>query len=119
MKNIINGLMALCLVTLVGCAGGGSPAVGAWDIAMNTPIGDLEVVLTINEDGTGTMSSDALGEAALSGIVFDGNAVNFAADIDAQGQTLTMEFSGSVEGDVLEGEFGTDFGALSVSGNRQ
>jgi hypothetical protein len=51
--------------------------------------------------------------------MFDGNAITFDAAIDAQGQSLVLEFSGTVDGDSLEGEFGSDFGAFGVSGSRQ
>lgn len=120
MKKILSSLLVVSFVTLVGCAaGGGNPAVGVWDIEMNTPVGAMPATLTINADGTGGMSADGLGEAPIEGIMVDGNALTFAAEVDAQGQTLTLDFSGTVEGDALNGEFGSDFGAFGVSGTRQ
>lgn len=119
MKKVISGLLVVSLALLVGCAAGTNPAVGAWDIQMNTPLGDMPAVLTINEDGSGSMSADGLGSAPLSGIMVDGNAVNFAAEVDAQGQTLVLDFSGTIDGDSLSGEFGSDFGAFGVTGTRQ
>lgn len=119
MKKLVNGLLVVTLALLVGCAGGTNPAVGAWNIEMTTPLGAMPAVLTINEDGTGAMSVDALGEVALAGIAVDGNAVTFSAEVDAQGQTLVLEFSGTVTGDALAGEFGSDFGAFGVTGTRQ
>jgi hypothetical protein len=86
---------------------------------MNTPLGALPATLTLNEDGSGTMAADALGEAPIDGITYDGNMVIFTAEVDAQGQTLVLEFSGTVEGDSIEGEFDSDFGAFGVSGTRQ
>jgi hypothetical protein len=43
----------------------------------------------------------------------------FSAEVDAQGQMLVLEFSGTVEGDSVNGEFGSDFGAFGVTGSRQ
>ena len=37
----------------------------------------------------------------------------------AQGQSLTLNFNGTVDGDALTGEFGSDFGAFGVTGTRQ
>ena len=54
--------------------------------------------LTINEDGSGSMGADQLGEAPISGITFDGNSVAFETSIDAQGQSLTLQFNGSIVG---------------------
>jgi len=119
MKNLIGGsLMALVLV-LAGCASAPNPAIGAWDVNLTTPAGALNAVLVIADDGTGNMSMEGLGEAPLSDIMVDGNAVSFSANIDAQGQELSLTFNGTVEGDALTGEIGSPFGAMAVSGTRQ
>ena len=119
MKKLLRGWLVLPVALLVGCAASIPPAVGIWNVEMNTPLGALPAVLTINEDGTGTMAAEALGEAPIEGIMFDGNMVTFAAEVDAQGTTLVLEFSGSVDGDSIEGEFDSDFGAFGVSGTRE
>ena len=119
MKKLVSGWLVLSLAILVGCAAATNPAVGAWNIEMNTPLGAMPAVLTINADGTGLMSADGLGEAPISGITVADNLVTFSAEIDAQGQTMVLEFSGTVDGDALAGEFGSDFGAFGVTGTRQ
>jgi len=119
MKKIISVWLILSLAVLVGCAAATPPAVGAWDVEMNTPLGALPATLTLNADGSGSMSADGLGEAPISGITYDGNSVSFDAEVDAQGQSLVLEFNGSVDGNSLDGEFGSDFGAFGVSGSRQ
>lgn len=118
MKKLMNGWLVLSLAVLVGCAASTPAGVGVWEVEMNTPLGALPATLTLNADGTGVMGSDQLGEAPIEGITFDGNSIAFDAEVDAQGQTLVLEFSGSVEGDSLSGEFGSDFGAFAVTGSR-
>ncbi|MFK7864849.1 MAG: hypothetical protein AB8B95_11560 [Pseudohongiellaceae bacterium] len=119
MKKLVSGLVALSLAVLVGCAASVPPAVGVWSVEMNTPLGALPATLTVNADGTGMMVADGLGEAPIEGITFDGNTMNFEAEVDAQGQTLVLEFNGTVEGDAVNGAFGSDFGDFGVSGTRQ
>ncbi len=119
MKKLIGGWLVVSLFVLAGCAGGTAPGVGVWGVEMNTPLGALPATLTLNADGTGSMSADGMGEAALSGIMYDGNSVAFEAEVDAQGQTLVLDFTGTVEGDAISGEFGSDFGAFGVTGTRQ
>jgi hypothetical protein len=119
MKKLVSGLIALTLTVLVGCATSVPPAVGVWTVEMNTPLGALPATLTVNADGTGLMVADGLGEAPISGITFDGNSMNFEAEVDAQGQTLLLEFNGTVEGDTVAGAFGSDFGDFAVTGTRQ
>ena len=119
MKKLLRGWLVLSVAVLVGCAASIPAAVGVWGVEMNTPLGALPATLTINEDGSGMMSAEGLGDAPIDGIMFDGNTVVFSAEIDAQGQTLVLEFSGTVDGDSIEGEFDSDFGAFGVSGSRQ
>jgi len=117
-RNLMSGFCVLVAAVLVGCAS--TPAaVGVWDVELNTPLGAMPATLTINEDGTGSMAAEGMGSSPLSGIMFDGNMVAFDAEIDAQGQTIFLEFSGNVEGDSMTGEFGSDFGAFGVTGSRE
>jgi hypothetical protein len=118
MKKLISGWLAVSLLVLVGCAASTPPGVGVWNVEMNTPLGALPATLTLNADGSGMMGSDQLGEAPIEGVMYDGNSITFSAEVDAQGQTLVLDFSGSVEGDSVSGEFGSDFGAFAVTGSR-
>lgn len=110
--------MALILV-LASCASAPDPAIGAWDINLTTPVGPMSAVLTLGEDGTGNMSLEGLGEAALSDIMLDGGAVSFSANIDTGGQQMNLTFNGTVDGDALTGEIDSPFGAMAVTGTRQ
>ena len=120
MKKFLTASLATVVLSLAACASSTvAPGVGMWNVNLETPVGAMPAVLTMNADGSGMMSVDQLGETPLTGIMYDGNMVSFSASVDAQGQALTMTFSGTVTGDSLAGEFGTDFGALAVSGTRQ
>lgn len=114
--------IALVAVFLGACAGMFQPAnplVGEWDATISTPMGNMNSTLVVRDDLTGEMRSPELGAASLDNIVVDGNDVSFSTTVDAQGQMMTLDFTGQVDGDELEGSFDTAFGALSVSGTRQ
>jgi hypothetical protein len=108
-------------ILLAACAGTSAPhpLVGGWAITIDTPVGSMAGNLNINPDMTGEMSSTELGSAALTGITVDGETVQFSTTIDAQGQSITLAFNGTVTGDQLAGQFNTDFGPIAVSGVRQ
>jgi hypothetical protein len=119
MKKLLNGLLVLSLSILVGCvAGGPPPAVGVWDVKIESPLGTLPGVLTLNPDGTGELASDTVG-AMISGIVYADNTAAFIAEISVQGATVVLNFTGSAEGDTLTGVFGSDFGNIPIAGIRQ
>ncbi|MCY4016337.1 MAG: hypothetical protein OXE80_06740 [Gammaproteobacteria bacterium] len=119
MNRITGGSLFLALVFLAGCASAPPPAVGVWGVNMDTPLGPIPVTLTLNADGSGMMSADPLGDAPVADVMYDGANVSFSTEIDAQGQTVMLDFSGAVEGDTLDGAFATDFGDLQVTGTRQ
>ena len=119
LKIIRNIVAAAMLVILAACAAGNSnPFAGTWDTMATTPLGNQESLWTIAEDGTGMMASDQ-GDQPIDGIIVDGNNVSFVVDIDAGGQSLSLSFSGVVEGDSLTGAFSSDFGDFDVTGTRQ
>jgi hypothetical protein len=95
-----------------------NPLVGSWLITIDTPIGSMDANIHVNTDLTGEMTSQDLGSTPLTGITVDGQAVSFTAAVNAQGQALTLAFSGTVDGDSLNGSFNTDFGAIPVTGRR-
>ena len=120
MKRIVSGCLVLTIALLVGCAASIPPAVGIWEVEMTIPqLGALPATMTINEDGTGSMSLGPLGEASFEGVTFDGNSMGFEGEFDAQGNLIVLEFSGEVDGDALTGEFQSDFGTMTVTGTRQ
>jgi hypothetical protein len=120
MKKILNGWFAVTLLVLVGCAASTPPAVGVWNVEMNSPLGALAATLTLRADGTGTLMADQLGgeEAQFDGVVYDGNNIAFTVEISPGGQTIALDFEGSVEGDSVNGEMNSDFGAMPVTGSR-
>ena len=120
-KKLISGCLAFSLVLLLGCAASAPPAVGDWNLTMQSPLGEAQVDLMISADGTGRFAIPSLGAppAELTGITFDGNTVSLSTEVSVQGNAIAFDFSGTVEGDSLTGAFNTDFGALEVEGTRR
>jgi hypothetical protein len=121
MKRIFKSFIVVAAtVILAACASTPSnPLAGTWDLSINTPVGAMGATLNISEDMMGTMSSAELGSTDMENIEVIGNAVSFVVVVDAQGQTLALNFSGTIEGDVMEGNFDSDFGAIPAVGTRQ
>ena len=79
----------------------------------------MGATLDVASDLSGSMSSEQLGATAMNNVTVNGNAVTFNVVVDAQGQTLALNFSGTIEGDNLTGNFDSDFGAIPVTATRQ
>lgn len=121
MKRLsLGSIIVAATLFLAACASAPSnPAVGMWDVSMDTPVGVMAATVTISPDLSGNMSSTDLGETPLDSLTVMENELKFSATIDAQGQTLTLDFTGMIDGDSLEGRFDSDFGPIPVTGTRQ
>jgi len=82
---------------------------GTWDMSVETPQGTMSLTSTFKQEAeklTGTQSSQ-MGEFALEGTV-KGADIAFAIVIDMQGQQVTINYVGKVDGESMTGtiEFG-------------
>lgn len=95
-------------------------AAGTWNITTNTPMGAQKATLSLEVDGsslTGTMSG-AQGSIELENGQVDGESVSWAAKI-SQPMPMTLEFSGTVDGDSISGNVKLGaFGTATFSGER-
>jgi hypothetical protein len=93
---------------------------GTWNITTNTPMGAQEGTLTLTTDG-GTLTGSMAGQQGSMDVqdgAVDGDNVSWKAAI-TQPMPLTLEFSGTVDGDNISGtvKLGA-FGEATFSGSR-
>ena len=84
---------------------------GAWKMTFNTDQGAIDSDMTLKQAGdkvTGSLTSPQ-GEAPIEGTFKDGKLL-LTLTVDAQGQSLTITFSGALEKDTLKGD--VDFGGF-------
>ena len=91
--------------------------IGTWEISTNTPMGKQTGDMTINEDGTGTMTDPMGGPAPLQELAIDGNNFSAKADINTPMGKITMTLSAVVDGDSISGSFQTPMGPMAFSGS--
>jgi hypothetical protein len=93
---------------------------GTWKIAMETPMGTRDAMLTLSSGGgalTGSMSGEAGSIDIYDGKV-SGDQVSFKVDI-TQPMSLTLEFTAAIAADSLSGTVKLGmFGDAPLSGRR-
>jgi len=93
---------------------------GNWNLVISTPMGDRQATLSVKTDGSTLKGSQAA--EGSSAEIFDGtangDAISWKVSITYP-MPMTLEFSGTVNGDDLSGNvvLGT-FGTSSFSGTR-
>jgi hypothetical protein len=92
---------------------------GKWNVKVKTPMGDQDVTLDFTTSGstlTGTMSNGA-GAVPIEDGKVDGDKVSWRARITVP-LPLTVDCTGTVEGDTISGTASTSFGGSPFSGKR-
>ncbi|MBC7796656.1 MAG: insulinase family protein [Pyrinomonadaceae bacterium] len=75
---------------------------GAWNLKVASPQGELPIILYIKNDGHGTLES-AMGNGSLSNISFQNNSLTATADISFQGMPVSLNLEGKIDGDKISG----------------
>jgi hypothetical protein len=94
---------------------------GAWKLTIESQNGTSNPSMTLKQEGeelTGTYKG-RLGEAPLKGTV-KGNDIKWTIKVNAQGNELQIDYTGTVDGDTMKGKvkFG-DFGEGTFSGKKE
>jgi hypothetical protein len=92
---------------------------GKWNVTVKTPMGDQDVTLDFTTSGstlTGTMSNGS-GTVPIEDGKADGDRVSWRAHITVP-LPLTVDCTGTVEGDTISGTASTSFGGSPFSGKR-
>jgi hypothetical protein len=93
---------------------------GTWTLTMDTPMGERKATLDLKTQGgtlTGTQSADGDSADIFEGTV-DGNNHTWKVSITSP-MPLTLEFSGTVDGDKMSGTMSAGFyGSWPFTGTR-
>ena len=92
---------------------------GTWKVVVKTPMGNQDATLNFTAQDstlTGTLSN-ASGTVPIEDGKVQGNAVSWKAHLTAP-FPLTLDCSGTVDGDSISGTVNTSFGASPFSGQR-
>ncbi len=115
-------VLAGVIAGMFGCgaelAGKGANAlVGTWELTTESERGTRTRELVINEDLTGTYESRDR-EFPVTDVTVEGNQVSFNIEMSFGEREFAFEFSGTLEGDSLNGEFTSPRGSREVTGKR-
>jgi hypothetical protein len=104
-----------------GTRGGGSDdagLAGSWILQVDSQLGENERGLNIADDMTAVYVADGE-EFEVEDLDLDGDTVTFAVTLELQGQELTLDFEGELDGNSLVGELFMDGSSVAeVEGSR-
>ena len=97
--TLLVGMMAFTLANADQASAQTADVAGAWTLTVSTDNAITNPSLTLVQDGenlTGHYSSEALGEADVTGTV-NGSTVTVSFSADLQGQSLPVVYRGTVD----------------------
>jgi len=93
---------------------------GTWNLSMQTPIGERKSKLSLEGAG-GVLKGNLTGDQGNATTIYEGkesgNSVSWKADIKSP-MPLTLEFSGTVDGDKISGTVSAAVGSWPFTGSR-
>ena len=80
------------------------PAAGTWELNVESPMGSRasDAIFTQTGETLGGKMVSPRGEVPLTGTI-DGDTVKFGINVNVQGQSLQIDYSGTVTGDTMSG----------------
>jgi hypothetical protein len=121
MKKLV-ALVSVMLAFSIGSAFAGSGVAGSWKLTMTTPQGTREATLMIKQDGDkfmGTMQGAQGPASDLKDVMVKGDEISFVREINTPNGSITLNYSGKVDGDKISGTTKSQFGENPFSGTRQ
>jgi len=87
---------------------------------VESPLGTIPQTMILNEDMSGTIVATEPLEVTLtfSDAIVDGQSLSFVFTGEILGQEFTSEFQGTVDGDMITGEYVTEQGSIPFTGTR-
>jgi hypothetical protein len=114
-------LMFAMLVLLLMQTARAADVTGTWIMSVQTSAGSGSPTFTLVQTGdslSGTYKGQ-LGEAPVTGTI-SGNDITLEFNIDAQGQSLTIKYTGKVDGKSVSGNVALGaFGSGTFTGTKQ
>lgn len=108
-----------------------SPVVGTWATAVDVQGMKIEAEMTISQAPNGYAVAIKDGpmpgapadappmESTISDVVVDGSKFTFKRALTTPQGPMNLTYTGTVDGDKLTGEVGSDFGPIAMTGTRK
>lgn len=115
MLKVVRVLVAAFVVVVSASAlSAQSPALGAWDMTVVSPISETKSTLIVKEEAGKlvAIAKSEQGERPLDKIAIDGAKITMVITISYEGSPMVITYTGDVEKGKMGGE--ADFGGLAT-----
>jgi hypothetical protein len=92
---------------------------GTWDVETENGQYAFEFIFSVENDILKGVFIGTSGETDMEKLSYEENKLTFSVNVGAGGQSMTIDFSATIEGDNLEGMLSLEFGESNISGKKR
>jgi hypothetical protein len=113
-------LAVLAILCAPAVAGDAKAVLGKWQATIETPRGNNEVTMefTGSEEELAGTWTDMRGASELVNVKFADGKLTFQRNVEFQGSSFTIDYSGTVDGDTLSLTMSTPRGDRQITATR-
>jgi hypothetical protein len=92
---------------------------GEWDVQTEDGQYTFVFVFSMEGDTLKGLFKGTSGDYEMEDLSFEDNELSFTVDIDAGGQTMSIDYNATIKGDTLEGFLSMEYGEANVTGKKR
>jgi len=92
---------------------------GEWDAQTEDGQYTFVFVFSMEEETLKGLFKGSTGDYEMEDLSFKDNELTFSVNIDAGGQTMSIDFSATIEGETLKGFLSMEYGESNISGKKR
>jgi hypothetical protein len=92
---------------------------GEWDVQTEDGQYTFEFVFSMEGETLKGLFKGTTGEYEMEDLSFEDNELKFTVTIEAGGQSMTIDYSATIEGDSLEGFLSMEYGEANITGKKR
>ncbi len=92
---------------------------GEWDVQTEDGQYTFVFIFSIEDGVLKGIFQGSTGEVEIEDLTFEDNELTFTVNIEAGGRSMPIDFSATIEGEILEGMLSLEFGEANITGNKR
>lgn len=95
------------------------PLLGEWDVQTEDGQYTFVFVFSMEGDSLKGLFKGTTGDYEMQNLSFENNELSFTVNIDAGGQTMSIDYNATIKEDSLEGYLSMEYGEANISGKKR
>ena len=96
-----------------------SGLLGEWDVQTEDGQYTFVFVFSLEGETLKGLFKGTTGDYEMEDLTFEGNEISFTVNIEAGGQSMSIDYTATIEGDTLAGYLSMAYGEANITGKKR